>query len=116
MSTAAHGIVQVIVDPRTTLLQSLEAILIAELADNACWEALIPLAAAGGEDPLVQPFEEALVIEQETYGGARVAGRGPRAQVTGSMEGGKPTRADDTAAEYSRGARSHTLLYRITPS
>jgi hypothetical protein len=64
-ATASHGIVQVIVDPRTTLLQSLEAILIAELADNACWEALIALAEQAGEDPLVQPFEQALVTEQE---------------------------------------------------
>jgi ferritin-like metal-binding protein YciE len=53
------------VDPRTTLLQSLEAILIAELADNACWEALIALAQQAGEDTLVQPFEQALVTEQE---------------------------------------------------
>jgi Ferritin-like domain len=64
-ATASHGIVQVIVDPRTTLLQSLEAILIAELADNACWEALIALAQQAGEDTLVQPFEQALVTEQE---------------------------------------------------
>ena len=64
-ATASHGIVQVLVDPRTTLLQSLEAILIAELADNACWEALIALAEQAGEDPLVQPFEQALVTEQE---------------------------------------------------
>ena len=64
-ATASHGIVQVIVDPRTTLLQSLEAILIAELADNVCWEALIALAAQAGEDTLVQPFEQALVTEQE---------------------------------------------------
>jgi len=64
-ATASHGIMQVIVDPRTTLLQSLEAILIAELADNVCWEALIALAAQAGEDTLVQPFEQALVTEQE---------------------------------------------------
>jgi rubrerythrin len=63
--TAAHGINQVIVDPRTTLLQSLEAILIAELADNACWEALIELAQEAGEDTLVMQFEEALRNEQD---------------------------------------------------
>jgi ferritin-like metal-binding protein YciE len=56
---------QVIVDPRTTLLQSLEAILIAELADNACWEALIALAQEAGEDTLVTQFERALLTEQE---------------------------------------------------
>jgi rubrerythrin len=64
-ATAAHGINQVIVDPRTTLLQSLEAILIAELADNACWEALIELAQGAGEDKLVQQFEGALKSEQD---------------------------------------------------
>ena len=64
-ATASHGIVQVIVDPRTTLLQSLEAILIVELADNACWDALIELAQQAGEDTLVQPCEQALVHEQE---------------------------------------------------
>jgi rubrerythrin len=64
-TTAAHGINQVIVDPRTTLLQSLEAILIAELADNACWEALIELAQGAGEDKLVEQFQEALRNEQD---------------------------------------------------
>lgn len=64
-ATAAHGIQMVIVDPRTTLLQSLEAILIAELADNACWEALIALAQQAGEEALVAPFEHALTAEQE---------------------------------------------------
>jgi rubrerythrin len=64
-ATAAHGINQVIVDPRTTLLQSLEAILIAELADNACWEALIELAQEADEDTLVEQFQEALRNEQD---------------------------------------------------
>jgi rubrerythrin len=64
-ATAAHGITMVIVDPRTTLLQSLEAILVTELADNACWEALIELAQGAGEDGLVQPFRQARVTEQE---------------------------------------------------
>jgi hypothetical protein len=64
-ATASKGIVQVIVDPRTTLLQSLEAILIAELADHACWEALVALVQQAGEDTLVKPFEQALVTEQE---------------------------------------------------
>jgi ferritin-like metal-binding protein YciE len=52
-------------DPRTTLLQSLEAILIAELADNACWEALIELAQEAGKDTFVQQFQEALRNEQD---------------------------------------------------
>lgn len=64
-ATATHGVMQVIVDPRTTLLQSLEAILIAELADNACWAALIALAQEAGEDTLVRQCEQALLTEQE---------------------------------------------------
>jgi rubrerythrin len=64
-ATAAHGINKVIVDPRTTLLQSLEAMLIAELADNACWEALVELAQGAGEDELVKQFGQARVTEQE---------------------------------------------------
>jgi hypothetical protein len=64
-ATAAHGVMQVIVDPRTILLQSLEAILMAELADNACWEALMTLAQEAGEDTLVMPCERALLTAQE---------------------------------------------------
>jgi rubrerythrin len=64
-ATPAHGVNQMIVDPRTTLLQSLAAILIAELADNACWEALIELAQDAGEDELVTQFQKALRHEQD---------------------------------------------------
>jgi len=55
----------VIVDPRTTLLQSLEAILVAELADSTCWETLVELAQEAGEDDLVQPFKQSYTTEQE---------------------------------------------------
>lgn len=64
-ATAAHGITMVIVDPRTTLLQSLEAILVAELADHACWEALVEFAQEAGEETLVQQFAQARVTEEE---------------------------------------------------
>ena len=64
-ATVAHGITMVLVDPRTTLLQSLEAIFVAELADNACWEALIELAQEAGAAALVRQFEQARVTEQE---------------------------------------------------
>jgi rubrerythrin len=55
----------VIVDPRTTLLQSLEAILVAALADSTCWETLVELAQEAGEDDLVKPFKQAYATEQE---------------------------------------------------
>ena len=64
-ATVSQGIPKVIVDPRTTLLQSLEAALVAELSDNACWETLVELAQQAGENDLAQQFEQALVHEQE---------------------------------------------------
>ena len=60
----SSGIVQVVTDPRTTLAQSLEAILVAELADNASWEMLLQLVRDAGHDDLVAGFEQALQQEQ----------------------------------------------------
>lgn len=51
--------------PRTTLLQSLEAILVVELADNACWETLGALAQEAGEDNLVSRCKQAQATEKE---------------------------------------------------
>ncbi len=60
---AGMGWVQVINDPRTTFLQSLETILQAELVDNACWETLIELAAHLGLKEAVDEFTLALQEE-----------------------------------------------------
>ena len=57
------GLVQVMTDPRTTLTQSLHAILTAELVDNAGWELLITLAEAGERPGLLLSFEQALAQE-----------------------------------------------------
>jgi rubrerythrin len=62
---AGLGLLQVVTDPRTTIAQSLEAILTAELTDNACWELLAELAAEAGQNELVAPFQQALQAEQE---------------------------------------------------
>ena len=59
------GLMQVITDPKTTFMQSLHAILVAELADNAAWEELIELARQMGHDDMVAKFEEASQHEQE---------------------------------------------------
>jgi rubrerythrin len=58
-ATMTKGIMEVMVDARTTLVQCLEAILVAELADNECWEALIDLAQQSGEEAVVKAFEQA---------------------------------------------------------
>ena len=62
---ASMGLIQVLDDPRTTVAQSLQALLIAELVDNAGWELLIELAEELGQDDMVTSFEEALAEEVE---------------------------------------------------
>lgn len=64
-ANTSKGIGDVIADPRTSFLQSLEAILIAELADTASWEVLVELARKAGEKDMVALFEEALAREEE---------------------------------------------------
>lgn len=49
---ASQGIVALISDPRTTLLQGLEAILIAELADGDGWRALVELSEQASKPDL----------------------------------------------------------------
>ncbi|WPU63875.1 ferritin-like domain-containing protein [Peredibacter starrii] len=62
---ASCGWVQVIADPRTTFMQSLEVIHMAELVDNACWELLIELARNNNLEQIASSFEEALEEERE---------------------------------------------------
>jgi rubrerythrin len=64
-ATAAMGLIQVLTDPRTTLAQCLNAMLTAELTDNAGWELLITLAEDAGESELAGTFLGALGQEQE---------------------------------------------------
>lgn len=58
------GLVQLASDPRTTLAECMEAALIAELTDNACWEALVELAETFGQKRLVERFQLARVDEE----------------------------------------------------
>ncbi|UJR83620.1 ferritin-like domain-containing protein [Sandaracinus amylolyticus] len=62
-ATLSMGVPQVLHDARTDVHQSLEAILLAELADNDGWAVLIELARSLGHEDLATRFEVAL--EQE---------------------------------------------------
>jgi ferritin-like protein len=62
---ATMGLIQVLNEPRTTLAQALNAILIAELADNAGWDMLITLARETGNDAIADRFREPLAREAE---------------------------------------------------
>lgn len=57
------GLLQAMNDPRTTLAQSLQTLLAAELIDNASWELLIGLAESFGQDTLALEFGNALANE-----------------------------------------------------
>lgn len=57
---ASMGLMKVIMDPRTTVGQCLEAMLTIELADNAAWELLIKLAEDMGQNDMADRFRHAL--------------------------------------------------------
>ncbi|MEC4719952.1 ferritin-like domain-containing protein [Noviherbaspirillum sp. CPCC 100848] len=59
------GLMQVLTDPRTTVAQSLHAILVAEMTDNNGWETLIALAEAQGHDDIANDFRTALANERD---------------------------------------------------
>jgi len=65
IGTASAGIMQVITDPRSTLAQSLCALLTAELTDNAGWERLLELSGQYGKEPLTDGFIDALAQEEK---------------------------------------------------
>jgi rubrerythrin len=62
---ASVGWIQLLTDPRTTLTQCLDVILIAELADNDGWILLVDLAEALELDDLARQFRIALLEEED---------------------------------------------------
>jgi rubrerythrin len=64
-ATISLGLPQVLTDPRANLLQSLEAIVVAELADNECWSGLAQLARQDGHEELAQTCREAIAHERD---------------------------------------------------
>lgn len=63
VGTLSIGLVKVVSDPRTTLAQTLEAILTAELVDRDGWEMLLGLATSLGKDTYADRFRQALEAE-----------------------------------------------------
>ena len=59
----SQGIPAVLADPRTSLRECLEGLLVAELTDNASWELLISLAREMGQAEMRGRFEQALAAE-----------------------------------------------------
>ena len=61
----SHGVMQVVSDPRTTIPQTLQAMLTAELVDNDGWQMLEELAAELGQNDLEEQCRKAYEEEQE---------------------------------------------------
>lgn len=61
----SHGVLQIVSDPRTTVAQSLQAALTAELADNDGWQMLQELAEQLGHADLAEQCAKAYEEEQE---------------------------------------------------
>jgi rubrerythrin len=61
----SQGVLQIVTDPRTTIPQTLQAVLNAELADNDGWIMLADLAGKLGHSDLEEQCEKALAQEQE---------------------------------------------------
>ncbi len=59
------GLLQAVSDPRTTVAQSLHAILLAEMADNGGWEVLVALADEQQHDAMAAEFLTALSNERD---------------------------------------------------
>jgi len=65
IAVAGLGWVQAVADPRTTLNQCLDVLMMAELADSNGWQLLVELADQLGFDDLVRQFRTALVEEEQ---------------------------------------------------
>jgi hypothetical protein len=64
-ATLGKGATDVMADPRIGVMESIEALMMAELADHASWDALEEVAKAAGADEMVEKFEQALDEEEE---------------------------------------------------
>lgn len=65
VTVASSGLFQVVTDPRTSVSQALEAVLMAELSDHCSWEMLIQLVQRMGQDDLLRVFRAAEAHESQ---------------------------------------------------
>jgi hypothetical protein len=93
----SHGILQVVSDPRTTIPQTLQAILSAELADNDGWQMLNELAGQLGHSDLATKCEKAFQEEQEHL--ENVRGWLLEMMLTEALGGEQAAAGDDESAQ-----------------
>jgi len=89
------GLPQVLSDPRTNLLQSLEAIVVAELADNECWTALGQPASQAGQDELAQECGVAIEHERDHLRKVRMWIAAGQGRLAADGDGAEMPEADE---------------------
>jgi ferritin-like protein len=106
--TISAGLPQALSDPRTNLVQSLEAIIVAELADNEGWTALAQLAQQDGHDDLAEKCREAVGHERDhlrkvrtwiAAGQGRTAADADGAEMPGVTDGEEFTFSADSPVD-----------------
>jgi hypothetical protein len=95
IGVAGLGWVQVLSDPRTTLTQCLDIMLVVELGDNDAWALLCELAESLGFDDLATKFRTAMTEEEDHL--ARMRTWVTRA-IMGQARVTSPPRQPDTRA------------------
>jgi hypothetical protein len=65
VGVVSEGVLKVVSDPRFSLLDSLQAVLVAELADRASWSLLVDLVHGAGDDDWERRFQEAEIREEQ---------------------------------------------------
>jgi rubrerythrin len=108
-ATASKGIGDVLVDPRTSLLDGLEAILLAELADGEGWDTLLGLTREAGEREMTSEFEKARAAEEEHLRSVRAwIAAAQRRGATGPPSAGTRRSSAKAAVERSPRRRAAT--------
>lgn len=95
-AVASKGLCAVISDPRANLREAMEAILVAELVDNDCWENLVDLSRALGHEDLAVAFTEARTEQREHLRGVRLwLGASLSGEAAGKLAGSFAAHADE---------------------
>ncbi len=103
-ANVSAGLPQVLTDPQTNLLQCLEAIVVAELADNECWTVLNELARNAGDEQLATACEQAIAHERDHLRKVRrwiAAGHGRRTGDEGRSPSADTSQDDATEDEFT---------------
>jgi hypothetical protein len=103
-ANVSAGLPQVLTDPRTNLLQCLEAIVVAELADNECWTVLNALACEAGHEELATACQQAIAHERDHLRKVRrwiAAGHGRSTDGESRSQSSETSQGDTSEDEFT---------------